>query len=446
MKRNRNDVQTDETMSDEDNEISFGVGGRVFIGLLLGFLLLGGAGGWAATAQLTGAVIAHGAVKVDQNLKAVQHRDGGTIKEIAVREGDFVTKGQVIVALDDVQVRAELAIIRSQLAEAEVKKARLIAERDSLEQLQMPLVLVAATNHIESLMLGETRLLEGNLRNRASQKSQLEYSVDQFGQEIEGLEAQKRSKDSEIALADIENAKLKGLADKRLIEGSRLYTGKRDMARMIGERGEIEAQIARAKSRISEIKLQILAVDETARTEAQRELSVLDPRISELNERRVAIEDRLLRTDIRAPISGTINELSVHTLGGVVTPAETLVTIVPEDAILKVEVRLSPTDIDQIHLGQATRLRFSTFNQRTTPELKGEVSYISAATTVDKSTNQPVYLADITVGPDELAKLGGNALLPGMPVEAFMSTAPRTAMNYLSKPFMDQFSRAFKEE
>jgi HlyD family type I secretion membrane fusion protein len=304
----------------------------------------------------------------------------------------------------------------------------------------------ATTEHLQSLLAGEVRLLEGNLRNRRSQKEQLKLGIEQLGEEIRGLEAQRAAKIDEIGLVHIEHKKIKGLVDKRLVEGSRAHTSERDLSRMEGEKASVDAEIARAKARISEIKLQVIAIDEQARTEAQRELSVIDPRIAELNERRWAIEDRLSRTEIKAPIAGTINELAVNTIGGVITPAETLVTIVPRDATLKIEARLAPTDIDQVYLGQSANLRFSTFNQRTTPELRGSVAFVSPATFADKATGQHYYRAEIEVSADELGKLDKKRLLPGMPVEVFMSTEPRTALSYLSKPFTDQFSRAFRDQ
>ena len=289
-------------------------------------------------------------------------------------------------------------------------------------------------------------MFDGNRQNRNSQKEQLVLGIDQLGEEIKGLESQRDAKIDEIALVKTEHGKIKGLTDKRLIETSRKYIIDREMAKLLGERGEVEANIARAKARMGEIRLQIIAIDETARTEAQRELSAIEPKLSELRERRVAIEDRLARADIRAPLSGTVNELAVHTIGGVITPAEKLVTLVPADAALKIEAKLSPTDIDQVFVGQPAKLRFSAFNQRTTPELHGRIAYVSAATSSDPSTGQVYYLADVIVPSDELEKLGDSKLLPGMPVEVFVSTEERTAMSFLSKPLADQFSRAFREQ
>jgi HlyD family secretion protein len=293
---------------------------------------------------------------------------------------------------------------------------------------------------------GEVRLFAGNRVNRESQKEQLRFEIEQLGEEIKGLQAQQAAKTDELALVAAEHEKVKGLADKKLIERSRLYTSDRDLARLMGEQGEVNASIARARARTSSINLQIIAIDDSARTEAQRELSVVETKISELNDRRTAIEDRLSRTDIRAPLSGIVNELSVHTIGGVITPAETLAMIVPENATLKVEAKLSPVDIDQVFVGQPANLRFSAFNQRTTPELKGKIIYVSAATTRDPATNEVHYVADVQVDSGELAKLGRQVLMPGMPVEVYVSTEQRNAISYLSKPFTDQFAKAFREE
>lgn len=431
---------------DDGDERRFHIGGRVAVGFAFGLLLLAGVGGWAATAELTGAVIASGSVKVDRNLKAIQHRDGGIVSEIAVREGDFVESGQILLRLDDVQTRAELSIVRAQLAELAVKKARLMAERDGLVEMELPQLSDDAGQHIDDVVRGETRLLEGNLRNRKTQTEQLTLSMEQLGEEISGLEAQHAAKLDEIEIVEHEHGKIKGLADQKLIEGSRVFTTNRELARLNGEKAEIEAGIARAKVRISEVKLQIIAVDETARTEAQRELSAVEPKLAELRERAAAIKDRLHRTDIRAPIAGIVNELSVNTLGGVITPAEKLVTIVPEGAELKIEAKLAPTDIDQVRVGQAAKLRFSAFNQRTTPEIFGRIVYVSAATSVDQTTGQPLYLAEVKIPGDEMAKLGDNKLRPGMPLEVFISTEDRTAISYLAKPLVDQFERALREQ
>ena len=446
MKTRKTATNTHSAGIDAGDKSAFRLGGRVFAGVSLGLLLVVGVGGWGATAPLTGAVIAHGSIKVDQNLKAVQHRDGGIVSEIAVKEGDFVAKDQIILRLDDVQTRAELSIVRAHLAELNARKARLLAERDGLDKITSAVEGGFVISEADLVLFGELRLFNGNRQNRESQISQLRSEILQLGQEVTGLEAQKHAKSDEIAFVEADFVRLKGLVDHQLIEQSRIKILERDRARLLGERGEIDAQIARAKARVAGVELQIIAIDENARTEAQRELSAASGRIAELKERRAAMEDLLSRTEIRAPLAGTINELSIHTIGGVIKPAETLVTIVPENASLKIEVRLSPNDIDQIHVGQPAKLRFSSFNQRTTPELKASVSYVSPATSTDPATGQPFYVGDLKIEAGELQKLGTKKLLPGMPVEAFVSTEERTALSYLSKPVVDQFNRAFREQ
>ena len=424
----------------------FRLGSRVTAGIALGALLVMGCGGWAAVAQINGSVIAQGMVKVDQNLKVIQHRDGGIVSQIMVKEGDLVQAGQIMLRLDDVQTKAELSIVRSQLAELVARRARLIAERDGMQAIPVPQEGVFLVSEADLIAYGEMRLFEGNRVNRESRKEQLRSEIAQLEQEIKGLQFQQIAKVRELDLVRAEHGKLKGLAEKGLVEGTRVYNISRDVARLTGEVGEVDAGIARARARMSSINLQIISIDDNARTESQRELSTVATRISELNDRRFALEDRLARTDIRAPLSGIVNELSVHTVGGVITPAEPLATIVPEKAKLKIEAKLSPVDVDQVAVGQSAKLRFSAFNQRTTPELKGEIVYVSAASTRDPATNTTHYLANVKIDASEMEKLGGQALKPGMPVEVFVATEERTALSYLSKPFTDQFAKAFREE
>jgi len=428
------------------DEANFPVAARIIAGAILGFALIAGAGGWAATAQLAGAGIARGSVAVDQQVKSIQHRDGGIVSGILVREGEIVQKGQVLLRLDDVQSRAELSIIRAQLIELTAKKARLLAERDGEAELEFPKRILEGNAETELILLGERRLFYGNRMKRQSQKQQLQLSIEQLGEEINGLEAQRSSKISEIEIVGVEHQKLRGLFGKRLIEGSRVHTADREVARLPGERGGIEASIARAKVRMSEIRLQIIAVDETAQTEAQRELNTVEAKISELEDRRLVIEDRLSRTEIRAPLAGIVHDLKVHTVGGIITPAEKLLIIVPDNATLNVEARISPNDIDQVFVGQSAKLRFSAFNQRTTPELIGEVIYVSPTTSRDPTTSESYFTGRIQTSASELARLGSNKLLPGMMVEVFISTEERTALSYLAKPFFDQVNRAFREQ
>lgn len=414
-------------------------GGVASAVLVLGF------GGWAASSELSGAVIANGAVVVESNVKKVQHPSGGIIGAVRTRNGATVTAGDVLLSLDDTQTRANLGIVVGQLVELNGRKVRLVAERDGAADLDIPAELAALGAEAAHVISGERRLFFARRATAEGQKAQHAERIAQLQYEIGGLTSQREAKGRELVLVREELARVRQMHDRNLLPITRLLAMQREEARIHGEHGALEAQIARAAGQIGEIKLQILAIDQTIRTEAQKELRDVEARIAELAERRVAAEDQLRRVDLRAPISGIVHELNVHTVGGVIAPGETAMLIVPDDDRLVIEVRASPADIDQIRLGQATMLRFAAFNQRTTPEVLGIVSRVAADLTKDPQSGLAYFVVRIRPDEEELAKLGGLKLLPGMPVEAYVETGQRTALSYLMKPLTDQFVRAFRE-
>ena len=303
----------------------------------------------------------------------------------------------------------------------------------------------AVSEKADEVIEGERRLFEGNLNSRLSRKEQLLLGKDQVRNEIEGLKAQLVAKDQEIALVGTESETLDSLSGKKLVLRAALYSISREEARLDGERGEIVSAIARAESRIGEIDLQVLSIDDTTRTEAQRELRTVEATLSELEDRKFVIEDTLARTTIRAPITGWLNEVSVTSEGGVIAPAQVLASIVPEDAVLTVSGQVPAVQIEQVHQDQPARLRFTAFNQRVTPEVAGRVSYIAAAATFDEQMRSSAYRVDIAMFADDLALIGEEKLRPGMPVEIYLTTEDRTALSYLLKPFTDQITKAFRE-
>ncbi|MFN6951793.1 MAG: HlyD family type I secretion periplasmic adaptor subunit [Albidovulum sp.] len=435
-----------DTRKFDSPSIRDGFRGHVIAGLALAAVLVGGIGGWAHTARISGAVIATGMVGVDQNLKEVQHRDGGLVAAILVRAGEAVSEGQTLIRLEDSQSRAELAILSTQLIEAQARRARLIADRDGMTAIAAPAELVAAGADAESILAGERRLHAGNLAFRAAEREQIDLIIRQTGEEIVGLEAQRVALAEERALVETNRLRLAELAGRKLVEAARMDEIDRDLVRIRGRIAETDAAIARAHLRVSEFRSRRLAQDRAVRAEAQRDLVPVESRIAELTERIGALRDRIARTDIRAPIAGHVNELHVFTEGGVITPAQVLATIVPADARLRVEVRIDPASIDQVRVGQEARVRFSAFSQRTTPELRGTVSHVSPATARDPRTGESFYVAFLQVTEEERARLGGLELLPGMPVEVHLTTEEQRVLAYLAKPITDQFSRAFREE
>jgi HlyD family secretion protein len=417
----------------------FGVSSRVFFSAALAGLLVVGVGGWAAQAKLAGAVIASGNVVVPDQVKIIQHRDGGIVSEILVSNGDEVRKGDVLLRLDDTQIRVELAIIQTQLQQLSAMQARLIAERDDSPSIVFPALELAA-----AVTAGETKLFEENRRMLASQKEQLRLQAAQFDEQMHGYRAQSDSNEREGAIVDQEIEKMDRLLAKGLVPIAQKRDLLRQKARIEGARGELAAKSAEAMGRISEVNVKLLSIDQAARKEAQSAILELDAKLAELRERAIAASDRLQRMDVRAPVDGLVYDQQIHTLGGIIAPGATVMSIVPDSDEMKVEVRIPPIDIDRVAVGQPARLRFTAFNQRTTPELSGEVEILAAATITDRTTGQPYYLASISLV--DVKQLGDNKLMPGMPVEVFVQTDERTALSYLTKPFTDQMMKAFREE
>ena len=417
------------------------------VGLAVLVVLVGGFGGWAATTEISGAVIAPGRLVVDTNIKKVQHASGGIVEAIKVKNGDLVEAGDLLVRLDPTVTRANLAIVASALHQLQARWARLLAERDGSEAIALPKELAQPAQHpaLAASLAGEANLFSARRQTRAMQRSQLAERISQLREEIVGLEGQSRSKDDEIVLVEKELVGVRALWQRRLVELNRVTALEREAARLRGDRARLTSGIAQTRGRIAEIELQIGQVRQDLLTEVSKDLRETESKIGELEERMVAARDQLRRVDILAPQGGVIHELAVHTVGGVVAPGETLMMIVPETDRLLVQAKVSPSSIDQLHPGQQAGLRFSSFNQRTTPEIEGRVAMISADTTTDPRTSETYYDVRITVEDRELARLRPERIVPGMPVEVFVRTGDRSVLSYLSKPISDQVARTFRE-
>lgn len=417
---------------------------RLVLGLVLTLGLFGSVVGWGAMASISSAVIASGHVVVDGSGKKVQHPTGGVVGAINVRNGDKVEAGQIVMTLDATQTRAALGVITSQHTQLLGRKARLQAERDQAAEVTFPKDFAAASSEAAEIAESETRLYKARVSAKDGQKAQLAERVGQLRREIEGLQSQLTAKGAEVKLMQEEFARVNDMYKKNLVPVTRVLTAERDVTRLKGEHGSLVSSIARAEGQISEIGVQIISLDQTMQSESMKELRDVEARLSELAERRNAAQDQLNRIELRAPHSGLVHDLQVHTIGGVIQPAETLMTIIPDDERLSIEVKIAPTDIDQVKVGDVATLRFSAFNQRTTPEFQGTITQIAADLTKEPQTNLAYYTA--RVGVNDAEALRELKLVPGMPVEAFVQTGERTAISYLFKPFDDQIQRAFREE
>lgn len=424
---------------------AFSIKRHVWFGAAIMSLLAMVVGGWSATAQLTGAIIASGTVVVERHVKKVQHNTGGIVATINVKNGDLVKQGQILIGLDETQLRAEIGIVDSQMAELTARVARLTAERDGRSRISFPNEIYQMSANAKKIMSGETRLFEANRTNQSRQKAQLELQVEQLKQEIAGIKAQREGKRGQLDIIARELKQVRRLYKKKLTAVGRVYSMEREAKRLSGEHGGLVAQIARARGKISEVELQILSIDQQRRAESQKELRAIEARMAELKERHAVVKDRLARCKLRAPLSGVVHELAVHTIGGVIVAAEPVMLIVPKGETLAVDVKFSPVDIDQIVPGRKARLRFSAFDQKTTPEINGEVVRVSADVSIDAATGQQYYLGRVELGEKARDELSSVKLVPGMPAEVFIETRTRTALSYFLKPLADPFARALRE-
>jgi HlyD family secretion protein len=409
-------------------------------------LLVGSIGGWAAFANLASAAVAGGSVVIDSNVKKVQHPTGGVVGQIMVKNGDAVQAGQVVLRLDETVTRANLGVVTSQLLQLQGRQARLRAERDVSGAITYPATWNVNDPTLAEIVNGEDKLFRSRVEGLKRQKEQLGERIGQLKQEIVGVNAQRDAKENEIKLIQKELSGVQDLFRKNLVPLNRVTSLQREETRLGGERGALIAQAARSGGQITETELQILSLDEQSRTETLKELRETESRIAELQERKIAAEDQLKRVDLRAPQTGIVHELQVATVGGVIGPAETVMQIVPTEEALAIEVRLNPNDIDQMHVGLPSTVRFTAFNQRTTPEVMGTLSRIAAETSSDQRTGATWFSARISISPEEMGRISHLQILPGMPVEAHITTGKRSALSYFLKPLTDQFARTFREE
>jgi HlyD family secretion protein len=417
------------------------------VGFLSVLLMVGVVGGWANFTELNGAVIAPATIMVESYSKKVQHKEGGIVGEIRVKDGDRVEMGQALIVLDNTETKSELAIIDGLLDEAFAKRARLEAQRDKASAIIFPPEVLARANEpgVAAIMAGQTKLFNARLQAVVGKKDQLTQQIGQLTQQIGGLESQRVSKEKQLTLISAELTDLKDLQSKGLVPVSRVMAMDRETARLDGERGELVASKASAEARIAEVKVQILQIDEEDLSQTLTDLRDIEGKVAELKERKLAVASRLERMVIKSPITGDVYQLAVHTVGGVIGPGEPLMLIVPEADELILQAQVMPQDIDKVQPGQIAHIRFPAFNSRLTPEVAAKVTQISADTSRTEAGSPPFYSVRLMISATELAKLGSNKLKPGMPAEAFIQTEAQTPMTYFLKPLTDQFAHALRE-
>jgi HlyD family secretion protein len=422
--------------------------GPMLVGYIALIILVAGFGGWSVSTTISGAIIAPGQIEVEQNRQVVQHPSGGVVGKILVTEGATVRAGDVVLRLDDAILKSELAVIESQYFEMVARRGRLEAERDKTDEITFDQVLLIAgeTNpELEKLTDGQSRLFAARLESQMRETEQMDEQRKQISAQIDGLAAQYDAQVKQLKLIETELQDKEKLLAKGLVQASVISALRREVARSEGQIGELIASKAQVSARLIEAGISILRIETTRREEAISRLRDLQYRELELFEKRALIVATMSQLDIRAPASGGVYGLQVHAVRSVIRAAEPLMYIVPQDRPLLIASRIDPIHIDQVFVGQEVTMRFSAFDQRTTPELIGKVITISADSFVDEATRVSYYRAEIIPNPEEYEKITGLDLLPGMPVESFIRTQDRTPMNYLLKPLADYFNKSFRE-
>ncbi|MBY0227424.1 MAG: HlyD family type I secretion periplasmic adaptor subunit [Hyphomicrobium sp.] len=423
------------------------------LGLATLLLGLGGAAAWAATVQLSGAVVATGTVVVESSVKRVQHASGGIVGEILVKDGAKVQVGDILVKLDQTMARANLQIINQQIDELEMRDARLELELSAgpltsdLPDFAFPRRFADRGNDpsVATLYVTEKIAYDARRSTCSSQNSQYEERITQLKEEAAGLEEQIKATKKEINFIRSEIDGLEQLESKQLVPKTKMVERKREEARLVGQHSQLRASAAQARGRIAEIELQKSNHFQQLRTVSVNERRETQTKLVELKERQIAAQDQLKRTDIRSPQTGFVHELSVHTVGGVLAPGEQIMLIVPDGDDLSVEVAIEPNDISQVSVGQKSMLRFSGLHNQLAPEIAGTVTRVGADLSKSESGRAQYFMARISVDAAERTKIKEAKIVPGMPVEVFVETNTYTAMSYLVKPIADQFRRALRE-
>ncbi|KHA53910.1 HlyD family type I secretion periplasmic adaptor subunit [Sulfitobacter geojensis] len=418
------------------------------MGYILIFITFGVFGSWAAVAKLDSAVVAPATISLEGNRRVVQHFEGGIVEEILVAEAGTVTQGDVLVRLSSIEARSNLEVFSTRLDVARLVEARLLAERALEDEVMFPEdVLSRNSQSVSSVLADQKDLFSDRRLILKSQEDILLARVEQIKVQIEGLEIQKGAFERRIANYTEMLVRMRDGETRGLIQGNQLSQREDELIEIEANLGQVISDIAQARASIGETELQALQLKQEYRERASTELEQVRAEISELMERRKVADDVLDRTEIRAPGSGTIQNLKVHTVGSVIRPGEVLMELVPEDEELIVNARVSPIDVDNVAVGLMTEVRFTAFKTKLIPIMLGTVDTVSGdVITPDNANEQPYYLARITVDENDIPAEIKDRLSAGMPADVVITTGERTVIDFIASPLMDAVRKSMIEE
>ncbi len=439
---------TDQSASTAASSKSFSPRPFVFAGYTTIFLAFGVLGGWAMIAPLDSAIIASGTLSVESSRKIVQHYEGGIVKEILVKEAERVKKGDVLVRLNPIQAQANLSMVNTRLEIAQAEAARLIAERSNSEVVAFPSVLTSSNDpRVKFAIQGQKNLFLDRMSVRNSQIKILESKIIQLKGQVSGLEQQRDAAQMEIDLIKAEVERLVEGEGKGVVSTNRLSSLKREQAKLSGSFGRLTSEIARTNEAIGETELEIVRVKQQFSERAATELKEVRDQLAELEERAVVAGDVFSRTDIQADVDGVVQNVKVHTIGGVIKPGEPIMEIVPVDDEIVISARLRPIDIDSVAAGMEAEVKLSAFADRYLPSVFGKIAYLSPDILLSEDAQrEPYYLARVVVEESEVPDQIRGKLVPGMPAEVIIPTGERTVAEYLISPLENALRKSLREE
>jgi HlyD family secretion protein len=428
-------------------DIKTGTRGPAVLGLALTGVFLFGFAAWGVTAPLAGATVASGFVSAMGQNQRVQHLEGGIVSQIAVHEGERVEEGQILYELEQTAALSDRNRLLKQSVSLRARAERLVSERDGAERLKLSEALVTAgedtgmTLHLRE----QTREFDVRLERFRQERAISIQRVEALQEQIVGLKAQQEAVERQLAVVREESARKLSLLKRGLTDRSEYTALLRSEAELVGQSGQLGSNILATNIRVVEAHEQLARLDTQRVETASAELTTVRGEIEQAEEGLTKAVNVLSRTSVRSPTKGVVVQIVHNSVGSVVRPGETLLEILPTSDELVVEARIPIQSIDSVRVGQPARLQFSALNTRTTPSVDGAVAYISADRLVDEANNQPYYLARIAITRELPAEITREQIYPGMPVESFIQTGERTFFEYLSRPILDSFGRAFRE-
>lgn len=447
FKTDKDDAEVSSIIADDKSSLTTDEQGAARWGLRILLIGVGAFMVWAIFAPLSEGVPAHGFIKVEGNRKTIQHLAGGIVEEIMVKEGDRVAADQPLMRLNETQLKAQQGIVESQLVIALAMEARLNAERDNRDKLVYPEFLLARQDHPQA---AEAMQVQGQLFRTRRAALRGEEAIGRetiigLEEQVVGLTAQEASKAEQLSSFREELKALRPLHEDGYIPRNRLFELERAVAYLSGQRSDDLANIGRAKSQISEIRLKVMQSRQVYQKEVQTQLAEIQSKVADLKERLVATQDELKRVVLRAPSAGIVVDLTVHTIGGVIAPGQKLMDIVPEGGGLLIEAQLPTHLIDNVHVGLDVDISFTAMDHTLVPTIPGKLTYVSADRMVDPKTDMPYFVGRVMVTPEGMKILGKHSMQPGMPADVVVKVSERSMMGYMLKPLFNSLRFAFTE-